>query len=38
MHLKNISPQLMDTILKWGPCQPQKDDLRTGIFPKDKIK
>lgn len=38
IHLKNISPQVMDAILKWGPCQPQPEDLPKGTFPEDKIK
>lgn len=43
IHLQNISPEQMDAILKWGPCQPQldddddEDDLPTGKFPEDKI-
>jgi len=28
----------MDAILKWGPCQPQSEDLSIGKFPEDKIK
>jgi len=27
----------MDAILKWGPCQPQPEDLPMGKFPEDKI-
>lgn len=26
IHLQNISPEQMDAILKWGPCQPQQDE------------
>lgn len=36
--LKNITPELMDSILKWGPCQPQSEDLPNGKFPEDNIK